>query len=184
MQLKSIKQERKMEYNSCARLVNQETYAEASKFYDDLIKDGKNPTQTMFDLQLNLQNELAEKLPKHNPKIESLQSMGDMLDYIQRQDDSIADETRELYTAMGEMSRGEKDATAIFKPWKTRHDEARNKQWDDVSDADQLEVLFEMIDQMHFVMVKMLTLKLDAKDMFVLYYLKQQENMKRYNSGY
>lgn len=173
-----------MEFNSCAKLVNEEAYNEAVDLYNRILEKGENPTQKMFDLQLSLQQELASKLPKYNTDPSQLQTMGEILDHLQRQDDSIADETRELYLSLGEMSRGDKEASAIFKPWKARHDEARNKRWDDLQDSDKLEILFEMIDQIHFVMNKMIGLKMDAKDMFVLYYLKQKENMRRYNSGY
>lgn len=173
-----------MEFNTCASLVDEESYQEAEELYDRLVESGENPTQKMFDLQLSLQKELAEKLPNYNRDPSQLETMGEILDHLQRQDDSIADETRELYLSLGEMSRGEKEASAIFKPWKQRHGEARTKAWDDISDEDKLEILFEMIDQVHFIMNKMIGLKMDAKDMFILYFLKQKENMRRYNSGY
>jgi hypothetical protein len=173
-----------MVFNSCASLVSPETYKEAEDLYNKMLSEGKDPVQMMFDLQMSLQQELADKLPKYNKPAGTLETMGEILDYLQRQDDAIADETRELYTALGEMSRGEKEASAIFKPWKQRHDEARSRRWEDISNEDKLEIMFEMIDQIHFVLVKLMTLRIDAKDMFVLYYLKQQENIRRYNSGY
>jgi len=173
-----------MEFNSCSKLVNAEAFKEAEELYNKILLKGENPTQMMFDLQLSLQQELAEKLPKYNADPSKLETMGEIIDHLQRQDDSIADETRELYLSLGEMSRGDKEASAIFKPWKARHDEARNRKFDEISQEDKLEILFEMIDQIHFVMNKMIGLKMDAKDMFILYYLKQKENMRRYNSGY
>jgi len=122
-----------MEFNSCAGLVQDDIYNEAEKLYNDLLKEGKNPIQTMLDLQLNLQQELAEKLPKYNTDPSNLQTMGEIFDHLKRQEDSIDDEKRELYTSLGEMSLGAKHANAIFKPWKQRHDEARNKKWSDLS---------------------------------------------------
>lgn len=45
-------------------------------------------------------------------------------------------------------------------------------------------MVFEMIDIMHFVVNMLLALKIESKDLYVLYMLKNLENARRYNSGY
>lgn len=173
-----------MEFNTCAKLVQEDSYREAEELYNKLLSEGKNPLQTMMDLQLNLQIELANKLPKYNRDPSKLETMGEVLDHIRRQEDAINDEMRELYTSLGRMSRGDKAATEIFKAWKQGHDDARNFKWNDLTPEDKLEILFEITDILHFIQNICIGLKMDAKDIFVLYYLKQRENMRRYNSGY
>jgi hypothetical protein len=172
------------EFNSCAKLVDQKSYAEAEELYERLLEEGKDPAQTVFDLQLKLQTELAEKLPEFNQDPTKLETMGDILDWTRKNEEAIRDEFRELYNAMGQMSKGEKAASSIWKAWKKDHVSARAVKFEDFSAEDRLELMFELTDIHHFITNIFLGLKFDAKEMFILYALKQQENLRRYNSGY
>jgi hypothetical protein len=169
------------EQNSCADLVRGYTAAEIQ--YGKLLLKGEDPFQYMINMQSKLQKGLHEKLG-WNPIPEELETCGEIVDWIQQNNDSIDDERRELLTAMGGMSNGEKQATAVWKPWKANHHDMRDKLLTDLSDSDQLEIAFEMVDQMHFIYSQLLALKLDAKKLFCLYYLKNAENIKRYETGY
>jgi hypothetical protein len=126
---------------------------------------------------------LSEKLD-WNPIPEELETCGEILSWLQHNNDAIDDERRELYTALGGMSNGEKAATAVWKTWKANHWEMQDKLMSDLSEADQNEIAFEMIDQLHFIKAQLLALKLDAKKIFCLYYVKNAENFRRYESGY
>jgi hypothetical protein len=171
------------EQNECASLVDSEDYVEAGHMYKNLLNLGKDPYQTMLDMQSNLQLKLSEKLD-WNPIPEELETCGEILSWLQHNNDAIDDERRELYTALGGMSNGEKAATAVWKSWKVNHWEMQDKLMSDLSEADQNEIAFEMIDQLHFIKAQLLALKLDAKKIFCLYYVKNAENFRRYESGY
>lgn len=171
------------EFNSCAHLINKDEMKEVDNLYDELLKKGENPLEYMLNLQLNLQKQLNDKLPERNPIPTKLKTCGEILDYIKSQDDSIDDERRELYTALGGMSNG-KNASAIWKSWKEKNQEFRNKFFSDLSDEDRLEVLFEAIDQIHFQLNQMLALGLNSADIFKLYILKNLENSRRYKNNY
>ena len=171
------------EQNSCASLAESADYVEAGHIYNDLLNVGKDPYQTMLDMQSSLQAKLSEKLD-WNPVPEELETCGEILDWLQHNNDAIDDERRELYTSLGGMSNGEKAATAVWKTWKANHMEKRETLMTDLSEADQNEIAFEMIDQLHFIKASLLALKLDAKKIFCLYYVKNAENFRRYNSGY
>lgn len=170
------------EFNSCAHLVNADDFELAQDMYHRIRAEGGDPLQEMMNMQHRIQDRLSEINP-WVPKIGDLKTCGEILDWVQAQDDAIADETRELYTALGGMSNG-KDASAVFKPWKSKHLEARAKLFSELSAADQLEVAFEAVDMWHFVMCKFLALGLDAEKIFTLYMLKNAENMRRWESGY
>ncbi|QPI17977.1 dCTP pyrophosphatase [Pectobacterium phage POP12] len=170
-------------FNSCSHLVNPESLDLANKMYSDVLKDGKDPLQTMLNLQNNAQQHLSD-LYSWVPRPDKLETCGQVLDWLKQQDDSIADETRELYTALGGMSRGEKPASGVWKPWKANNQELRNFKYSELSEKDKLELMFEMIDQLHFILAKFLGLGMDAETIFKMYALKQAENIRRWDNGY
>ncbi|AZV01087.1 hypothetical protein KNU35_gp144 [Escherichia phage vB_EcoM_005] len=103
---------------------------------------------------------------------------------LREQKDCIDDEFRELLTSLGEMSKGEKDASAVWKKWKARYPEAQAKPISEMSPEDQLEIKFELIDIMHFVFNMAIGLNMSAEEMFKLYYLKNKHNFERQDNGY
>lgn len=169
-------------FNQCSHLVD--GIEAARDAYATAIQDRVDPLQIMLDMQKSLQKKLAAEKPECNVDPDSLETAGDVLKWLRNQDDYIADETRELYTALGGMSNGEKDASAVWKPWKARHIELQNKKISELSEADQLEIKFEMIDQVHFFLNKLMALGLNSQEIFELYYLKNAENFARQDRGY
>ena len=172
------------EFNSCAKLLDNKNYTEAEKLYTSLLEEGKDPHQEIMDMQNKLQDELAKRLPKYNKNPSKLETMGEILDWTRKNEEAIRDEFRELYNAMGQISKGEKVASSIWKSWKKSHDEARNVKYLDFSDEDRAELMFEAIDIVHFWVNIMNGLGFNAKEMFIMYYLKQKENFRRYNNNY
>ncbi|WWS25327.1 hypothetical protein vBKpnAMK6_00383 [Klebsiella phage vB_Kpn_AM_K6] len=106
------------------------------------------------------------------------------MQWLRNQKDYIDDEFRELLTSLGGMSNGEKAASAVWKPWKADHVKMQETYIKDLSDKDQLEIKFEMIDILHFVLNMFMALGLDSEEIFKLYYLKNAENFARQDSGY
>lgn len=175
--------ENKGNFTSCAHLANPVDVEFAEKTYAKLLDEGSDPLQTMLNLQYAAQNKLSDTLP-HVPRPQDLKTCGEKLDWMRLNDDAIADETRELYTALGGMSRGEKPASAVWKPWKAQHLELRAINFDDMSESDQLEAKFELIDQWHFILSKFLGMGMDADEIFKLYAVKQAENLRRWANSY
>lgn len=173
-----------MHFNECAKLVDNEKDVDyVNSMYGTLLASESDPLQTMLDVQKKSQDSLAQKYD-WVPSIDGLETCGDILSWLKQQDDAIADETRELYTSLGGMSNGDKEASAAWKWWKARHKEMSDKKFADLSPKDQLEVKFEMIDQLHFILCKFLALGMDAESIFKLYMLKNAENLRRWNNGY
>ncbi|QDH49169.1 dUTP pyrophosphatase [Pantoea phage Phynn] len=170
-------------FNECAGLVNDKDLAMVEEKLAQLTASGGNTLQYMLNLQAQAQNHLSDKL-NWVPRPDELKTCGQILDWLKQQDDSIADETRELYTALGGMSNGAKDASGVFKPWKANHQDKRAMPFTDLSPTDRLEAQFELIDQFHFFLCKFLALGMDADTIFKLYALKQAENIRRWNNGY
>lgn len=171
-------------FNQCSHLYTPEAIAAAVGTYNSILESGLDPLSTMLNMQESLQIKLAREKPTYNVDPKNLETCGDILTWCRKQDDYIADETRELYTSLGGMSNGEKAASSVWKPWKAQHGEMFNKRFDDLSPEDQIEVKMEMIDQLHFFMNKFIALGMSSEDIFVYYYLKNAENFDRQNRGY
>ena len=174
-------------FNACSHLVEPEKEKALQQQYEDLLKQGKDPLEVMFENQLKLQMSLNEKLPEFNPDPRDLTqdgTAGEVCDWVTRNRDCINDEMQELVVSLGQMSRGEKAANDIWKQWKAGHGEARNIKFSDFSDDDKLEVRMEFIDIFHFVINLGIGLGISPSDVFKLYALKNEENMNRYKGGY
>ncbi|WZX06276.1 dCTP pyrophosphatase [Escherichia phage 235Ecol030PP] len=169
-------------FNECSHLI--EGADKAQNEYWDILGDEKDPLQVMLDMQKSLQVRLANDKPKHNKHPDELATAGDVVDWLRNQKDYIDDEFRELLTSLGGMSNGEKAASSVWKPWKAQHGERRETLITDLSPQDQLEIKFEMIDILHFVLNMFQGLGLTAEEIFKLYYLKNAENFARQDRGY
>ncbi|WRN92450.1 nucleoside triphosphate pyrophosphohydrolase [Shigella phage vb_GEC_SH_GT] len=169
-------------FNECAHLI--EGVDKAQNEYWDILGDEKDPLQVMLDMQKSLQVRLAKDKPEYNRHPDDLATAGEVVDWLRNQKDYIDDEFRELLTSLGGMSNGEKDASAVWKPWKAQHGERRETLITDLSPQDQLEIKFEMIDILHFVLNMFQGLGLTAEEIFKLYYLKNKHNFERQDNGY
>lgn len=170
-------------FNECSGLIAGVDKAEEA-YFNALIHEDKDPLQVMLDMQKSLQVRLAKEKPEYNEHPDNLATAGEVVDWLRNQKDYIDDEFRELLTSLGGMSNGEKDASAVWKPWKAQHGERRETLINDLSPEDQLEIKFEMIDILHFVLNMFQGLGLSAEEIFKLYYLKNHENFERQNRGY
>ncbi|ANZ51673.1 dCTP pyrophosphatase [Enterobacteria phage Kha5h] len=169
-------------FNECSQLI--EGADKAQNEYWDILGDEKDPLQVMLDMQKSLQVRLAKDKPEYNRHPDDLATAGEVVDWLRNQKDYIDDEFRELLTSLGGMSNGEKDASAVWKPWKAQHGERRETLITDLSPQDQLEIKFEMIDILHFVLNMFQGLGLTAEEIFKLYYLKNKHNFERQDNGY
>lgn len=169
-------------FNECSHLI--EGAGKATAEYDYAIHTATDPLQIMLDMQRSLQTRLATDKPGTNAHPDELAQAGDIVDWLRNQKDYIDDEFRELLTSLGGMSNGEKAASAVWKPWKADHVAKQETYIKDLSDKDQLEIKFEMIDILHFVLNMFIGLGMNAEEIFKLYYLKNAENFARQDNGY
>lgn len=172
------------EFNSCAALASKESYAEAETLYNQLLSSGKDPAQTMLDMQESLQVKLAATYPDRAKEPKNLDKIGEIYDWLRDNKIAIDDEWSELISALPGMSMNSKDRSAVWKKWKKNHPTIRAMKLSLLSEDDMLELLFEKIDIDHFCMNIDLVLKIDAKTRFIMYYIKNAANFARYNSGY
>ena len=172
------------EQNNCASLHNDETYKEALQMYEDLTRDGVDPFQYMLDMQHGLQLAVAKKDPAHNPHPDELKTIGQKFDWLRENKQAFDDEFREIVDALPGMELPPKDRSAVWKRWKAKYDDIRARTFDDLSENEMKELKYELCDSFHFYMNLFFALDMDAKEMFVYYYFKNQENHRRATSGY
>ena len=166
-------------------LVNQPNYETALKAYDDLLKDNKDPLQVIINMQHNLQTNLNSLYPDRCKSPDSLKTVEDKYEWLKDNKTAFDDEFREMVESLPGMEMSEKERSAVWKKWKSKYNEIRQRTWDDLSDVEKLEAKFEFIDALHFFINMSFPFELTAKDMFIMYYLKNAENFNRWNSqGY
>lgn len=170
------------EFNSCAKL--KEQVNQGLSKHKDLLEDKVDPFTEMYEMQLQLQEELHKRLPQNNPDPKKLEKIGEIFEWIRDQKQSIDDEYRELIDALPGMSMNEKDRSAIWKKWKSKYSEIREHKLSELSENDMLELKFEFVDIMHFILNIMISLKLSPKEVFALYFAKNAENFRRYKNNY
>lgn len=125
-----------------------------------------NPIVDMFNMQLSLQNHLAEKGRALNYKEASFK---ERIDDISRQWRNMTLEFAELLERLP------------FKEWKTYSD---NQLLDFESEEAKLETYYEYIDMFHFFMNIGLALGIDGETFEKLYVSKNKENFDRQERGY
>lgn len=165
------------EQNRCADLIKDKSQV---KSILEAMNESTNPLQDMLDTQEWLQSVLADKLPEDNIKPSDIETKGQLLDWVDRNFDAIQDEFRELKTSVGGMSRGEKEASAVWKKWKAKHREITGERIDEMSDDDRMEMMMEMIDIWHFILNMFIGMGFKSEDIYLLYMLKNFENYQRY----
>ncbi len=173
-----------MEFNSCAALANDDNFKDAENAYNELLANGKDPYQTILDMQNSLQEKLASNYPDRAKKPKDLEKLGDIYAWLRDNKIAFDDEFSELVSALPGMSMPAKARSGIWKKWKANHPELQEKKISELSDADLKELQFEYADGVHFWCNMALALGIDAKSQFIMYYIKNAENFRRYNSGY
>ena len=172
------------EVNVCSKLFSESALNDAKSVYKELQQSGQDPFEYMLNMQYDLQLALHKKASKHNPDPKQLKTIGEKFDFIREAKQALDDEYREMIDALPGMELPPKVRSAVWKRWKTQHDEIRARTFDDLSSDELIELKFEMCDFYHFVMNMMLALDMTAEEMFMYYYIKNAENPQRALNGY
>lgn len=171
------------EFNSCAKLLDENKISNAIKYYFDLKSDHIDP----FLVMLEMQKALQEALFKKNPQVQdvnNLNTLGQKADWLRDNKIAFDDEFRETMDALAGMNKPEKERSALWKKWKKNYDTLRSEEFNKLSTDEQIELKFEVCDMFHFFMNMMLAVNMSAEDMFVYYYYKNKENFDRIKRGY
>ena len=172
------------EVNVCSKLFSESALSSAKGVYKELEQSGQDPFEFMLNMQYDLQLALHKKSSKYNPDPKQLKTIGEKFDFIREAKQALDDEYREMIDALPGMELPSKVRSAVWKRWKTQHDEIRNRTFNDLSPDELIELKFELCDLFHFFMNMMLALDLSAEEMFMYYYIKNAENHQRAINGY
>jgi hypothetical protein len=84
--------------------------------------------------------------------------------------------------ALGGIKDG--SGNAIWKYWKKDYSKYENMKFSDLSENDQIECKFEIIDILHFFLNMAISIGMTPQEMFNMYMSKNQENRDRQTRGY
>lgn len=173
------------EWNSCAKLANDENFDEANKKYKELLSEGKDPFDYMLNMQYDLQLALHKRLPEQVLNVQDLDTLGNKYDWLRDNKIAADDEFSELIDALPGISKMDaKDRTSLWKAWKGKRNEVRAMKFSELSYEDQIEAKYEAIDALHFWMNQLIAMELDGESIFKFYYTKNAENHRRAKNGY
>jgi dsDNA-binding SOS-regulon protein len=144
------------------------------------------PIPNLFDVSVNHLDKMVSLQAKTQKYVYGYDyqnmSLREMMEFNHMNNHAIIDELHELTDSLGGIKDG--DGSAIWKRWKSAYKTFENKKFIDLSESDQLEAKFEVVDIFHFVLAQCAMLNMDAKELFNMYMSKNKENIDRQNRGY
>jgi hypothetical protein len=158
-----------MDINKCAQLS-----LDLKGFETEKATSG-DTLGALFNLQKDIQTNV------YGVNFEEVQkTLGSVKDFIDFNEEAIRDEDREMANALG----GERYGSAIWKRWKAKHLEARATPFDSLTHEELLELQYEWIDKLHFLLNEAIAIKLTPELIFAMYFAKNRENIDRQKRGY
>jgi hypothetical protein len=109
-------------------------------------------------------------------------SLRDLMTFWHMNNHSLIDEIHEATDALGGVKDG--SGSAIWKRWKKDFTKFDGMKFSDLSESDQLECKFEIIDMLHFFMNYAISVGMDGREMYNMYMAKNAENRARQERGY
>jgi phosphopantothenate synthetase len=150
--------------NKCAELEIEDLYSQSNDTLGDI---------------LNLQAETQKNVYGYD--FENM-TLRDVMDFWNTNTHAIIDEIHEATDALGGIEDG--DGSAIWKKWKKAYATYDTKKFSDLSQKDQLECKFEIIDMLHFFMNYAASIGMTPQEMYNMYMSKNKENRRRQEAGY
>lgn len=153
---------------------NEETYQNCSHLnIEDDYSQSKDTLGDLFKLQQSIQEDVyGYDFSKIRDTLGSLKQFCDMNYHADM------DEWREFYNALGGV---DSHSSAIWKPWKSKHTEALNKKFTDLSDNELKELHMEIVDRLHFFLNIAIATGMDSKLLYNYYVAKNKHNIERQN---
>jgi len=164
--------------NSCAKLEIEDVWTQ-SVTNPINIKDGERVgPDTLGDI-LNLQAETQKNVYGYD--FENM-TLREIMEFWHMNTHSLIDEIHEATDALGGIKDG--DGNAIWKKWKKAYSTYSEKKFSDLSESDQIECKFEIIDMLHFFMNYAASIGMTSQEMYNMYMSKNKENRERQKRGY
>ncbi len=150
--------------NSCSELNIEDLYSKSSDTLGDI---------------LNLQADTQKNVYGYNFEEMTLR---EVMGFWHMNTHAMIDEIHEATDALGGIKDG--NGNAIWKKWKSAYDTYEAKKFSDLSDSDQLECKFEVIDMLHFFMNYAISIGMSPSEMYNMYMSKNLENRRRQQNNY
>ena len=163
--------------NSCAKLEIKDLWTDATHFPIWDPESGKIGSDTLGDI-LKLQAETQKTVYGYD--FENM-SLRDVMNFWHMNEHALIDEIHEATDALGGISAG---GSAIWKRWKKEYSKYADMKFSDLSEEDQLECKFEIIDMLHFFMNYAASIGMTSQEMYNMYMSKNKENRARQQRGY
>lgn len=150
--------------NTCAQLEITDLYSTSTDTLGDILK-------LQAETQKNVYGYDFENM-----------SLRDVMNFWHMNTHAMIDEIHEATDALGGISDG--SGNAVWKRWKKDFSKYENIKFSDLSQTDQLECKFEIVDMLHFFMNYAASIGMTEKEMYNMYMSKNEENVRRQRSGY
>lgn len=155
-----------------------EHYEEALSLYKSLLDKKVDPLQTILDTQKYFQkiidvdftDDLLDK---------SVHNLVEWLTYHNRHFNTEFNEMLESLAGMSNDNRA-----ALLKKWKKDYAIVNQQTVSSLSEKDRIEIAFELIDMLNFMINMLLPFNLTSKELFIIWFNKNKINFARQNSGY
>jgi hypothetical protein len=157
--------------NKCSQLEIEDLHSRVMEAPNDIAND------TLGDI-LNLQAETQKNVYGYD--FENM-SLRDVMNFWLMNNHAMIDEIGEATDALGGVSNG---GSAIWKRWKKDYSKYTDMKFSDLSEEDQIECKFEIVDMLHFFMNYAASIGMTSQEMYNFYMSKNKENRARQKNGY
>lgn len=154
--------------NSCSKLEIKDLWSERTEVNEDTLG-------SIMDLQADTQRNV------YGYKFEEM-TLRELMTFWHMNNHAMIDEIHEATDALGGIKDG--SGNAIWKKWKAAYSSFADKKFSDLSEEDQLECKFEVIDMLHFFLNYAISIGMDSQQMYNMYMSKNEENRERQRKGY
>lgn len=132
-----------------------------------------------MDALFEMQKTLQEKTYGYNF---DQMNLGHLVSFLLMNKHALEDEMSETMDAVGGIHDG--IGNAAWKPWKTDNVLVNSMSIKDLSQRDRKELMFEIVDQLHFFINQAIACGFTGSDIMNGYIAKNKENIERQKRGY
>ena len=150
--------------NSCSDLSIEELYSKSSDTLGDIMSLQKDTQETIYNFNF------------------SAMTIREVMNFWHVNTHALIDEIHEATDALGGIKDG--SGNAVWKYWKKDFSKYEMMKFSDLSESDQIEAKFEVIDMLHFFMNYAISIGMTPQEMYNMYMSKNKENRERQLRGY
>ena len=154
--------------NECKDLLVENDYVKSTNHLEKLMNLQKNTQEGVYGYDFkNL-------------------TLGEIKDFWLWNTRAIDDEISEAYDALGGVSNNGETSigNAVWKPWKSNYKKGYEMKISDLSDDDRKELKMELVDIQHFLFNMMISVGMNAEELYNYYISKNKENIRRQENNY